>query len=103
MKYKINVPELHNFQDIKVSLKEFSQLHKILEKVNIASGPSETELESDNPLEIINKKLFKKQIAIFGVLMVCGVELTSFPLFLLFIFFVRIDFRFFVQSVFLWQ
>jgi len=100
LKYKINVPELHNFQDIKVSLKELSRLHKKLGKINITNEPSEAELESDNPKEIINKKLFKKRMAIFGILMGCGAALTSFSIFLLFIFFVRIDFRFFVQSVF---
>ena len=100
LKYKINAPELHNFQDIKVSLKELSQLHKKLEKSNIASEPLEAELESDNPKEIINKKLFKKRMAIFGILMGCGTAITSFSLFLLFIFFVRIDFRFFVQGIF---
>ena len=100
MKYKINIPELHNFQDIKVSLKELSQLNKKLEKINIASEPLEAELESDNPKEIINKKLFKKRMAIFGILMGCGTAITSFSLFLLFIFFVRIDFRFFVQGIF---
>ena len=86
MKYKINVPELHNFQDIKVSLKEFSQLHKKLEKINIASVPSEGKLESDNPKEIINKKLFKERMAVFRVLIGCGAALTSFSVFLLFIF-----------------
>ena len=100
LKYKINVPELHNFQDIKISTKEFSQLHKKLEKIDIASVPSEAKLESDNPREIINKQLFKKRMAVFGVLIVCGAALTSFSLFLLFIFFVRIDFRFFVQGIF---
>ena len=100
LKYKINAPELHNFQDIKVSLKELSQLHKKLEKSNIVSKPLEAELESDNPKEIINKKLFKKRMAIFGILMGCGTAITSFSLFLLFIFFVRIDFRFFVQGIF---
>ena len=63
--------------------------------------PSEAEPESVNPKAIINKKLFKKRMAVFGVLMGCGAALTSFSLFLLFIFFVRIDFRFFIQSIFL--
>ena len=84
LKYKINAPELHNFQDIKVSLKELSHLHKKLEKSNIASEPLEAEIESDNPKEIINKKLFKKRMAIFGILMGCGTAITSFSLFLLF-------------------
>ena len=39
-------------------------------------------------------------MAIFGILMGCGTAITSFSLFLLFIFFVRIDFRFFVQGIF---
>ena len=87
-------------QDIKVSFKEFSQLYKKLEKIDIANGPSEAELESDKPKEIINKKLFNKRMTTFGIFMGCGTILTSFSIFLLFIFFVRIDFRFFVQGVF---
>ena len=100
LKYKINIQELHNLQDIKVSFKEFSQLHKKLENIDIANGPSEAELESDTPKEIINKKLFNKRMTTFGILMGCGTLLTFFSLLLLFIFFVRIDFRFFVQGVF---
>ena len=103
LKYRINIQELHHSQDIKVSFKEFSQLYKKLEKIDIANGPSEAELESDKPKEIINKKLFNKRMTIFGIFMGCGTILTSFSIFLLFIFFVRIDFRFFVQGVFLWR
>ena len=100
LKYRINIQELHHSQDIKVSFKEFSQLYKKLEKIDIANGPSEAELESDKPKEIINKKLFNKRMTTFGIFMGCGTILTSFSIFLLFIFFVRIDFRFFVQGVF---
>ena len=100
LKYKIDVPELHNFQDIKTSFKEFSQIYKKLKNIDIANGPSEAELESDKPKEIINKKLFNKRMTTFGILMGCGSVLTSFSLFLLFIFLVRIDFRFFVQGIF---
>ena len=42
-----------NFQDIKISLKELSHLHKKLEKSNIVREPLEAELESDNPKEIV--------------------------------------------------
>ena len=100
LKYKIDIQELHNLQDIKVSFKEFSQLHKKLENIDIANGPSEAELESDTPKEIINKKLFNKRMTTFGILIGCGTVLTLFSLFLLFIFLVRIDFRFFVQGIF---
>ena len=100
LKYRINIQELHHSQDIKVSFKEFSQLYKKIEKIDIANGPSEAELESDKPKEIINKKLFNKRMTTFGIFMGCGTILTSFSMFLLFIFFVRIDFRFFVQGVF---
>ena len=100
LKYRIDVSELHDSQDIKIPFKELSQLHKKLKNIDIADGPSEDELESDKPKEIINKKLFNKRMTTFGILIGCGTVLTSFSLFLLFIFFVRIDFRFFVQGVF---
>ena len=100
LKYRIDFSELHNFQDINISFKEFSQLHKKLKNIDLANEPSEAELKSDKPNEIINKKLFNKRMATFGILMGCGTVLTSFSLFLLFIFFIRIDFRFFVQGVF---
>ena len=100
LKYRIDIQELHNMQDIKISFTEFSKLHNKLEKIDIPNGPSKDELESDKPKEIINKNLFKKRMTTFGILMGCGTVLTSFSLFLLFIFLVRIDFRFFVQGIF---
>ena len=101
IKYRITGQALNEMSDIKPSLGELSKLHKKLKTTDITTLPSNEEIEADTPDEIINKKLYTKRMATFGCALGCGTFLILLALFMLFGFFVRIDFAFLFQGLFI--
>ena len=100
IKYRINIQELNEMEDIKPSLGELSKLQKKLKTTDITVLPTKEEIEADTPKEIIDKKLYNKRMTIFGCVLGCGIFLILLGFFMLLGFFVRIDFVFLFQGLF---
>ena len=101
IKYRIKGQALNEMIDIKPSLGELSKLHTKLKTTDITTVPSKEKIEADTPDEIIDKKLYNKRMITFGCFLGCGTFLTLLGSFMLFGFFVRIDFTFLLQGLFL--
>ena len=101
LKYRINNSIVNDMSDIKPSLATLSLVYNKLNTGTIETLLSQEEIEKDTPDEIINKKLYNKRMITFGCVLGCGTFLLLLALFLLFGFFVRMNFALLFQGLFL--
>ena len=101
IKYRINKSIVNDMSDVKPSLATLSLVYNKLNTGTIDTLLSQEEIEKDTPDEIINKKLYNKRMITFGCALGCGTFLILLALFLLFGFFVRMNFALLFQGLFL--
>ena len=101
IKYRISKSIVNDMSDVKPSLSTLSLVYNKLNTGTIDTLLSQEEIEKDTPDEIINKKLYNKRMITFGCALGCGTFLIFLALFLLFGFFVRMNFALLFQGLFL--